>query len=56
MNRNALNTASGSGIVTISTERTLSRNRMLMTVTTRVSSISARRSVATARSMRAERS
>ena len=56
MNRKAVSTASGSGIVTISTDRTWRRNRMFTRVTTIVSSMSARLSVCTARSMRADRS
>ena len=45
-----------SGMVTINTERRCRRKTMLTTVTTIVSSISARLSVETARSMSADRS
>ena len=45
MNRNAVRTASGSGMVTISTERKCSRKIMLTIVTTIVSSMRARRNV-----------
>ena len=56
MKRNAVSTASGSGSVTIRTDRKWSKNRTFTIVTTIVSSIRARRRVWTARSMSAERS
>ena len=56
MKRNEVRTASGIGRVTISTERKWSRKTMLTSVTTSASSISARLSVCTARSISAERS
>ncbi len=56
MKRKAVRTASGSGMVTINTERRCRRKTMLTMVTTIVSSISARLSVETARSMSADRS
>ena len=45
MKRNAVRTASGRGMVTMSTDRKCSRKTMLTSVTTIVSSINARRSV-----------
>src|SRR6266850_303522 len=52
MKRKAVRTASGSGIVTINTERRCSRKTTLTRVTTIVSSIKARFKVWTARSMK----
>ena len=56
MNRNAVRTASGMGMVTIRTERRWSRNRMLTRVTTAASSSRERLRVSAARRINAERS
>jgi hypothetical protein len=56
MKRKAINTASGMGIVTIRTDRKWSRKRRFTSVTTTASSMSDRLRVATARSIKAERS
>jgi hypothetical protein len=56
MKRKAVRTASGRGMVTISTERRWRRNRIFTRVTTTASSSSARFSVSAARAMRPERS
>ena len=56
MNRNEVSTASGIGIVTIRIDRRCSRKMAFTSVTTIASSISARLSVCTARSISAERS
>jgi hypothetical protein len=56
MKRKAVRRASGSGMVTIRTDRRWSSNRMFTRVTTTASSSSARLSVSAARAMRPERS
>jgi hypothetical protein len=56
MKRKAVSTASGIGIVTMRTDRRCSRKTTFTSVTTRASSVRARRRVWTARSMSWDRS
>ena len=56
MPRKAISTASGSGIVTIRIERKCIRKTTCASVTSRISSMSARRSVPAACSINVERS